>query len=278
MLTVQSELRSEGKHASLRTICSVLGVPRSTFYYRPSPTAVSRPVDLDLQKAMYQIIQQHPTYGLRRVRAMLYRELGQWVNRKRIHRIIKLNHWQIRRRRKGNRPRARGWAARPDHPNELWEIDATHIMTTRGWCHLVAIIDTYDRTIVGWRLSDSGSAAVATGAVEDALRARCIDPYNNDLTIRSDNGLIFGSKAFTGVAHRYNVSQEYITPYTPEQNGMIERFFRTAKEEVFWQYRIHDPDDAFTRFAEWIEWYDEGRPHSALGYLSPSEFRSKQAA
>jgi putative transposase len=173
----------------------------------------------------------------------------------------------------------------------LWEIDATHIMTEHGWCHLVAIIGTYDRTIVGWRLSDSGSAVVATGAVEDTFRARGIDPDNNDLTIRSDNGLIFGSKAFTGAARRYNVSQEYITPYTlaayrrneersvnPEQNGMIERFFGTAKEEVFWQYRIHDPDEAFTRFAEWIEWYDEGRPHSALGYLCPSEFRGIQAA
>jgi tetratricopeptide (TPR) repeat protein len=72
---------------------------------------------------------------------MLYRALGQWINRKKIHRIIKLNNWQLRRRRKGNRPRARGWAARPDHPNELWEIDATHIMTEHGWCHLVAIID-----------------------------------------------------------------------------------------------------------------------------------------
>ena len=277
-MSVQSELKSEGRHASLRTICSVLGLPRSTFYYQSTTTMRSWPVDIKLQLEIYQIIQLHPTYGLRRIRAMLYRALGQWVNRKKIHRIIKLNNWQIRRRRKGNRPRARGWAARPDHPDELWEIDATHIMTAHGWCHLVAIIDTYDRTIVGWRLSDSGSAVVATGALEDAFRARGIDPDNNDLTIRSDNGLIFGSKAFTGVARRYNVSQEYITPYTPEQNGMIERFFRTVKEEVFWQYRIHDPDEAFTRFAEWIDWYDEGRPHSALGYLSPSEFRGKQAA
>jgi len=151
-------------------------------------------------------------------------------------------------------------------------------MTADGWCHLVAIIDTYDRTIVGWRLSESGSSAVATGALEDAFASREIDPTDNELTIRSDNGLIFGSKAFTGLARRYNVSQEYITPYTPEQNGMIERFFRTAKEEVFWQYQMQDPDEAFSRFAEWIDWYDEGRPHSALGYLSPSEFRRKQAA
>jgi uncharacterized protein YpbB len=53
----------------------------------------SRPVDLELQLQIYQIVQQHPTYGLRRIRAMLYRALGQWINRKKIHRIIKLNCW-----------------------------------------------------------------------------------------------------------------------------------------------------------------------------------------
>ena len=114
---MQSELQSEGRHASLRTICSVLGLPRSTFYYQSTVTETSRPVDLELQLEIYQIIKQHPTYGLRRIRVMLYRALGQWINRKKIHRIIKRNNWQIRRRRKGNRPRARGWAARPEHAN-----------------------------------------------------------------------------------------------------------------------------------------------------------------
>lgn len=277
-MILQSELRSEGKDVSVRKICSVLGLPRSTFYYQTAATKEPRPVDRDLERKMRAIIEEHSTYGLRRIRAMLYRHTGQWVNRKKVHRIIKKNNWQIRQRRKGHRPRAKGWAARSVRPNQLWQIDLTHIMTTNGWCHLVAIIDTYDRSIVGWRLSDSGSAVVATAALEDALHARGIDLERDDLTLRSDNGLIFGSQHFTRLTKRYQVRQEYITPYTPEQNGMIERFFRTAKEEVFWQHVMRDPDEAFRRFAEWIDFYHEGRPHSALGYLSPSEFRSKQAA
>ena len=100
--------------------------------------------------------------------------------------------------------------------------------------------------------------------------------HNNDLTIRSDNGLIFGSKAFTGVARRYKVSQEYITPYTLEQNGMIERFFRSLKEECVWQHRFESFEDARRHIMRWIEWYNSGRPHQSLGYLSPREFREQE--
>jgi len=200
------------------------------------------------------------------------------LNRKKIHRILKRNNWQLRVRPKGHRPRAKGWAARPAGPNQLWQIDATHLFTRDGWCHLVAIIDTWDRSIVGWRASQSGSAAVAVAALDDALRARRIDPRNNRLTLRSDNGLVLSAKSFTRLSNSYNVVQEYITPYTPEQNGMIERFFRTAKEELFWQYNLENTDEAFRRFADWIDYYHEDRPHSALGYRTPSEFRRQLVA
>lgn len=277
-MTLQAELHSEGKHISIRRLCSILGIPRSSMYYRPVAKRKPIPVDTELEVAMYAIIQEHHSYGLRRLRVQLYRNTGKWHNRKKIHRIIKRNQWQVRKKPKGNRPRAKGWAARPERPNQLWQIDATHLMTRNGWCHLVAIIDTYDRQIVGWRLSESGRADVAAAALEDALMERNIEPGNNELTLRSDNGLVFGAKAFTAVSRRYHVFQEYITPYTPEQNGMIERFFRTAKEELFWQYNLRDTDEAFLKFAEWSVFYNTERPHSALGYQTPSEFRRQTAA
>lgn len=277
-MTLQTRLTAEGTKVSVRKVCSTLGVARSTLYYKPVTERKPIAVDIELQLAIYGIIQTYPWYGLRRIRVELYCRLGKWFNRKKIHRIIKRNQWQVWIKPKGNRPRAKGWAARPTHPNQLWQIDATHLFTRDGWCHLVAIIDTYDRSIVGWRLSQSGSAHVAVAALEDALIARGIDAKANELTVRSDNGLVFGSKAFTQVSRRFNILQEYITPYTPEQNGMIERFFRTAKEELFWQYNLEDTDEAFRRFTTWIYYYHEQRPHSALGYRTPSEFRRQIAA
>ncbi|WP_421864051.1 transposase [Parvibaculum sp.] len=111
-------------------------------------------------------------------------------------------------------------------------------------------------------------------------RTRCareIDPVKNELTLRSDNGLVFGVKPFVKVVRRYGLDQECITPYTPEQNGMIERFFGTLKTECVWQHRFHDRDQAFAVIANWMGRYTE-RPHPALGYLTPAEFREKLAA
>jgi putative transposase len=65
-------------------------------------------------------------------------------------------------------------------------------------------------------------------------------------------------------------------PYTPEQNGMIERFFRSLKEECVWQHNFADFAEANTAIACRIRWHKERRPHEALGYLSPQQYRTQQ--
>ena len=234
LLTVQGLMRAEGKTVSIAQLCRWFGVPRSTFYYRPPVRAVPKPpvVDKGLETKIRAIIDKDPAVGLRMITARIRRTADEPVNQKKIHRIIKLNQWQCRQRPQGHRPRVAGWVSRATQPNERWAIDTTHLFCGRdGWCHLTAIIDCYDRTIVGWRLSRSGIAGVAAAALEEASRDRHINMAGSVPVLRSDNGLVFGAKVFVKVARRYGVTQEYITPYTPQQNGMIERFFLTLKQE-----------------------------------------------
>jgi len=75
------------------------------------------------------------------------------------------------------------------------------------------------------------------------------------LVIRSDNGLVFGSKRFHEAVTKYQLQQEYITPYTPEQNGMIERFFRSFKEQCVWLHNFVSFDEAYNKIADWIDYY-----------------------
>lgn len=116
-----------------------------------------------------EIIDEEPAYELRFITAILQNKMQIKVNRKKVHRIIKLNNWQVRRRNKGFRPRVKHWKSRTTIPNDRWAIDMTHIYTNEGLCHLTAIIDCCDRSIVGWRLSDSGKADISAAALEDAL-------------------------------------------------------------------------------------------------------------
>lgn len=273
-------MRAEGNEVSIAQLCRWFGVPRSSFYHRRTPERRQRcAIDAALVDVVRRIIDANPTYGLRRITALARRELQAAVNRKKIHRILKINGWQVRQRPQGKRPRVQGWVSRAARSNERWAIDTTHLFCGRdGWCHLTAIIDCCDRSIVGWRLSRSGIAGVAAAALEDALRDRRIGYGHEPLTLRSDNGLVFGAKVFVAVVRRYGLGQEYITPYSPEQNGMIERFFLTLKQECVWLHRFQSRDHAFRVIGEWLEHYDHSRPHSALGYLSPKEFRAQLAA
>ena len=94
--------------------------------------------------------------------------------------------------------------------------------------------------------------------------------------LRSDNGLIFQSRRFRQACRDYRLPQEFITPYTPEQNGLIERFFRSLKEECVWQHRFASFEDARRTINRWMNWYNAERPHQALGYQSPHQYREKQ--
>ena len=67
-----------------------------------------------------------------------------------------------------------------------------------------------------------------------------------------------------------------MTPYTPEQNGLIERFFRTLKEECVWQHQFRSFSEARREIARWIAWYNSERPHQSLGYISPREYGEKK--
>ncbi len=152
----------------------------------------------------------------------------------------------------------------------------SHFMTKKdGWCHITAVIDCCDRTIVGWRVSKSGKASVAAAALEDAIIKRRPKP---GLKLRSDNGLIFGAESFRRVVRAAGMKQEYITPYTPEQNGMIERWFRTLKSECIWMKQYESVEEARWAISKFIEVYHRERPHRSLGMLTPSEWMERFAA
>ena len=263
---------------SIAQLCNIGGLPRSSFYHERGKRSRKWECDHDLEARIKATIDNNPSWGLRMITAHIRSETSKPINRKKIHRIMKHNGWQAYKRPIGNRPRAKGMVSRVDTINTRWAIDATHIMCGQdGWCHLTAVIDCCNREIVGYRFSRRGIARIAAGALEDGLVYRKITK-GQTVALRSDNGLVFGSKEFVGVVKKYGLDQEYITPYTPEQNGMIERFFRTLKEECVWLNRFKSLEQAQKIVDEWIHKYNTQRPHSALGYRAPAAYPSDLAA
>lgn len=239
-----------------------------------------RPPQTDeaLTARIHELIKEHPTFGYRRIWALLRFGDGLKVNRKKVQRIMQIKGWQCTQRQASPRPRVQKSRSRATRSNERWAMDVTHVDCGRdGWGHLTAVIDCHDREIVGWEFALRGRAKEAERALEAACLRRfgTLRPEGETPMIRSDNGLIFQSRRFRDACRFYRLRQEYITPYTPEQNGLIERFFRSLKEECVWQHRFASFEEAYRAIAEWLRWYNCKRPHQALGYLSPRQHREK---
>ena len=228
---------------------------------------------------LHALIQQYPTYGYRRLWALLrYRE-GVRVNRKAVYRVLRLKQWLVHHRVGTPRPRAPRLRSRAPQSNYRWAMDVTHISCGRdGWGHLAAVIDCHDREIVGYEFALRGRAKEAERALEAACLERfgTLRPGGATPVLRSDNGLIFQSRRFRQACRDYRLQQEFITPYTPEQNGLIERFFRSLKEECVWQHCFASFDEARGAIKTWMRWYNEDRPHQALQYRSPHQYRREQ--
>ena len=112
-------------------------------------------------------------------------------------------------------------------------MDVTHIPYGQdGWGHLTAVIDCHDREIIGYEFALRGRAKEAERAIEAACLARfgTLRPGGTTPVLRSDNGLIFQSRRFRQACR---LQQEFITPYTPEQNGLIERFFSESQRGMY---------------------------------------------
>ena len=275
-------MRAEG--ASLSLLCRTLGVSRAGFYKwqhgaARTPRGPAR-CDETLTQRIRTILDREETFGYRRVWAWLRFKEGVMVNRKTVHRIIQLQGWQCRLwHRPALRPKPT-WepCSTVDQPDRLWATDTTKIWCGRdGWASLVGVLDGGSRECVGVRFARQGRAIEAIDALEQGI-IQCYGSLSQvpaGLRLRHDNGSIFLARLFVGTAQQLAITQEFIPRYSPEYNGVIERWFRTLKQECVWLHHFESFEQAEQVIMAWIDRYNTARQHSALGYLTPRAWREQ---
>ena len=212
------------------------------------------------------VIEAEPSFGYRTVASLLQ------FNKNTVQRIFQLKGWQVRKRAIGHRPRIEALPSVATTPNERWATDLCRVWAGRdGWQTLALVVDCHTRALLGWQLSRSGRATTAMSALEQALIARfgTLGRVPTPSLLRSDNGLVFTSRAYTRLVRSYGLRQEFITPHCPQQNGMIERVIRTLKERCIHRHRFETQQHASRAIAEWIRFYNHRWPHQALGMKTP---------
>lgn len=222
MIAIANDFHAAGQSVPVATLCRVLELPRSTAYYKPKSEPQQRPCDPELTGMIYTIIQEHPAFGVRRVWAWLRYQLDTPVNRKTVHRIMRLNGWTMRQRRAGRRPRVEAFPSIAAHPNQRWATDIAMVNCgDDGWCAFVPVIDCCTREVLGWALESTARTKTAERALEEALLTRFGWTHGapKGLMLRHDNGLVFGSKTYRALVKDWSVPQLSWTGNKPETPG-----------------------------------------------------------
>ena len=282
----------EAEVAEVSVIAKALLVSRQALYKksrerrpvrRPAPRPLVRetgielvldPATVSVEDALVILARRHVAYGYRRLWAKL-RRAGYLVNRKRVQRLLQL--WGYGLKRPRPHAKAQGRPFDVTRPNQLWQTDMTSLWCGEdGWGYLTAVMDCYDRSILGWSLTLRCRARDFTPALEQAWAEAW--PYAPEtppeVVLRHDNGTQFTSVHYREVAELLGVKLSRTRYRHPDGNAFVERLYRSMKEEVVWPNEFQSHAEALTALSAWVSEYNRERPHMSLGYRTPAEVRS----
>jgi transposase InsO family protein len=258
-----------------RTACALLDFPRASLYRTLTP--------LDdggaLRTALVRLAGEWPTYGYRRLTAMLRRE-GHAVNSKRVRRIMaRLGiHGRRPMRRKRTTDSNHAFPRFPNlvevlqvqQPDHVWVGDITYIRLRRDFVYLAVLMDVYTRAIRGWHLGARLDGSLTMAALERALARHRPEIHH------SDQGVQYAATEYVERLRREGVALSMAAVGEPRENGHAERLMRTIKEEAVELSEYRDFEDAQTQLGAFLDAvYNVKRIHSALGYLTPVEFEAE---
>jgi len=249
-----------------------LGISRSGLYYQPKVLLWKDEEELTLMKLIDRQYLATPFYGARKMAAWL-KSQGQWVNRKRVRRLMRMMGLKAVYRRPRTSQPTPGHKIYPyllsgmkiTRSNQVWAADITYIPMARGFLYLIAIIDWHSRYVLSWRLSNTLDASFCVEALEEALRKGRPDIFN------TDQGAQFTSEAFTGLLEQHGVRISMDGKGSYNDNLFIERLWRTVKYEEVYLKAYQDGREARIGLGNYFRFYNTERPHQALGYRTPAE-------
>jgi putative transposase len=253
---------------SERRACTVLGVDRTSVRYRSD-----RPDDVAVRARMRELAAIRRRFGYRRLLVLMRRE-GLVMNHKKFRRLYREERLQVRRR--GGRKRALGTRAPlaiPQGPNQRWSLDFLSDAFAEGRrFRILAVVDDFTRECLALIADTSlpGLRVVRELEVIIAQRGRpemCV----------SDNGTELTGMAVLRWSQEIRIAWHYIAPGKPTQNAFIESFNGRLRDELLNETLFTSLAQARAVLAAWKHDYNTSRPHSGLGWLTPSEFANHNA-
>ena len=256
----------------MRDICGILGVNRSSFYYQPRED----PSEAVLRAEIEKLAGAYPRYGYRRITRLLLRQ-GYTVGPRRVARLMKESHLLVSVKRacqttkslQGDKP----WTNRLEtlevcRQDQVWVADITYIRLKGRFIYLCLLMDVFTRFIRAWHISQHLNQSLMLKPLKEAFCHSVPEIHH------SDQGVQYLSRTYVPTLEAHGVEISVAHRGRPWENGYAERLIRTLKEEEVHLNDYQSITEARDRIGDFItNVYNQKRPHSALGYLTPMEFQ-----
>ena len=235
--------------------CELLGLSRSSLYYRPPPISEA---DRVLMRRIDEVHLTHPFLGARRLARLLQRE-GVDVGRRHVGTLLRLMGIETIYRKKRTSLPATGHRIYPyllrdvviERRNQVWATDVTYLPLAKGFAYLVAILDLYSRKVLAFRVSNTLATDFCIEALDEALRR-----YGAPEIFNTDQGSQFTDGAFTAVLDRTGVRISMDGKGRWIDNVFVERLWRSVKYESIYLHAHETPREVQRELARYFEFYN----------------------
>ena len=254
---------------SQRRCCAALGVDRSSIRYR-SVRSDQTPLLLRIR----DLSQTRVRYGYFRIYILLRRE-GWLVNHKRVYRLYREDGLSLRLKRPRRNVSAADRVRQPAAaaPNEMWSMDFVSDALFDGRrLRALTVVDTYTREALTIEVDQGIKGEQVVEAITRITSLR-----GPPKAIRVDNGPEFVSKALDRWAYENAVTLDFSRPGKPTDNAFVESFNGRLRDECLNTHWFLSLADARTKIEAWRRDYNESRPHTSLGWKTPSEYAAETA-
>lgn len=247
----------------------LLCVSRSRLYSAPRP---AREQEIKIKHSLDEWYTERPCLGSRKLVTLLAQD-GLNVSRHTIRRYrAEMGLATLYPKPNLSRPSSLGHRVYPyllrglpiERPDQVWGVDITYIRLRGGFLYLVAFLDWFSRRVMAWELSDTLELPFVLSCADAALQRAVPEIIN------SDQGSHFTSERYTSrvLAAGAQVSMDGRGRYV--DNIFTERLWRSVKYEEVYLTDYETPKEARAGLASYLRFYNEKRPHQALGNLTPA--------
>lgn len=254
---------------SVRRSCDLITMPRASYAYKPKD---KKPDEDQIRTKLKEFADKKPRYGCRRLHVLLRRE-GYLINHKRTERLYAAEKLALRkkkRRKTGSMNRTD--VPQPERKNHIWSMDfVSDAVSSSRKVKMLTIVDAFTRKCLDIVVDTSINGYRVCRALDEI-----VEHEGKPDMIIVDNGPEFSGRALDEWAYRKNIRLHFIRPGKPVENAYIESFNGRLRDECLNGHWFTSVDHARSIIDEWKIDYNDYRPHSSLGNLSPNEFIRKE--